>query len=82
MRHNLDRLQLGPSREDLGLNRLDLGAVGQEEGFLVRKGAVMVEIRLGKGIQPTIVLGKGIQPTMVLGKENFGLDLRDLQTLE
>ena len=38
----------------------------------MRKGAVMAEIRLGKGFQPT----------MVLGKENFGLDLPDLQTLE
>ena len=72
MRHNLDMLNLGPSKEDLGLNRLNLGAVGQEEGFLVKKGAVMAEIRLGKGIQPTIVLGK----------ENFGLDLQNLQTLE
>ena len=40
-------------------------AIGWDEGFLVRKGAVMAEIRLGKGIQPT----------RVLGKQNFGLDL-------
>ena len=49
----------------LGLDRLDLGAVGQEEGFLARKGSVMVKIRLHKGFQPT----------MVLGNENFKLDL-------
>ena len=50
------------------MDRLDLGAVGQEEEFPARKGAVMAEIRLDKEFQPT----------MVLGKENFGLDLRDL----
>ena len=38
----------------------------------MRNGAVMAEIQLGNGFQPT----------MVLGKENFWLDLQDLQKLE
>ena len=28
VRHNLDRLDLGPSRENLDLNKLNLGSVG------------------------------------------------------
>ena len=47
MRHNLGRLDLGPSKANLGLDRLDLGLVGQE-GFLAREGAVMTGMQLGK----------------------------------
>ena len=48
VRHDLGRLDLGPSSADLGLDRLDLGVIDREEGFLVRGGAVMTGMRLGK----------------------------------
>ena len=55
---------------DLGLDRLDLRAIGRVKGLLARRGVVVAEIRLDKGFQPN----------MRLGKENFRFNLHDLQT--